>query len=582
MTTDSFQRKLAAILSADVQGYSRLMGDDEDATVRTLTAYRDVIAALVRQYRGRVVDSPGDNLLAEFASVVDAVQCAVEVQQVLKAKNADLPEKRRMEFRIGINLGDVIQEGQRIYGDGVNIAARMESLARAGGICISGSAYEQIENKLALGYEYMGEHSVKNIAKPIRVYSVPMKRDTAEPQTGGAHESPDQPSVAVLPFVNMSGDPEQEYFSDGITEEIITALSKISQLLVIARNSSFTYKGKQVKIQQVAEELGVRYVLEGSIRKAGNRVRITAQLIDGATGHHLWADRYDRELKDIFALQDEITMKILTAMRVNLTEGDQARVYDKSTNNLDSFMKFLQGQTCFFRFNKEGNIEARQLLEESAALDLENAAAYTMLAWTYLMEVWMGWGESPEQSMERAVEFAQKALALSDTVDPAHSLLSHIHLLKGQNEEALAEAKLAVTLNPNGADARAHLGLITLYLGGTEEAIQLIEKAIRLNPIPPNWYLHSLGDAYVLTGQYEKAIAEYSKVLQRNPDYMAALIGLTAAYSCLGWDEARASAAQILKMEPKFSVDSLAGRLPFKNKSDKDHFVNALSDAGLK
>jgi len=380
MATQDFRRKLTAILSADVKGYSRLMGEDEEATVRTITAHRKVITSVIEKYRGRVVDSPGDNILAEFVSVVDAAQSAVEIQEVIRAKNAELPEERQMEFRIGINLGDVIQEGERIYGDGVNIAARVEGLADPGGICISGSAYEQIENKLALGYDYIGEHTVKNIVKPIRVYRVPTgpeaiqkvseeKRPTpgwqraalavviallvvaggvaiwksSRPTTTPPMEAasvekmafplPDKPSIAVLPFVNMSGDPKQEYLSDGISEEIISALSSVPKLFVIARNSTFTYKGKPVKVQQVSEELGVRYVLEGSVKKSGDKIRITAQLVDALNGHHLWAKRYDRNLDDIFAVQDEITKKIITAMQVKLTEGEQARAAARGTDN---------------------------------------------------------------------------------------------------------------------------------------------------------------------------------------------------------------------------------------------------------
>jgi len=632
IATERVKRKLSAILSADVKGYSRLMGDDEVATVRTLEAYRETIASMIQQYRGRVVDSPGDNLLAEFASVVDAVQCAVEIQQVLKAKNSELPENRRMEFRIGVNLGDVIEEGDRIYGDGVNIAARIEGLAEAGGICISESAYQQIENKLALGYEYLGEHSVKNITKPIRVYKVPLDSEAvtsivdekkkvglkrwrwaaliivailvigvgglmlwklplrqSPPKAVGPSEKtqkmklPDKPSIAVLPFVNMSDDPKQEYFSDGITEEIITTLSKVPQLFVIARNSTFTYKGKSVNIQQVGKELGVRYVLEGSVRKAGDRVRITAQIVDATTGGHLWSERYDRELKDIFALRDEITMKSLTAVRVKLTDGEQARLYGKGAKNLDSFMKVLEGMPYFYRFNRENNVQARQMFEEAIALEPENAAAFTMLGWTYLMEVWFGLSESPSKAMERVVELAQKALSLDDTIDSPHSLLAHVYLMKRQFEMAIAEAERAVTLNPNGADAQAHLGIILNYAGRRKGAIASLEKAIRLNPIPPNWYEFGLGEAYCLAGQHEKALAAYEQVLHRYPDDIRALIGLAATYSLLGREEeARAQATQILKMEPKFNLKSFVKTLPFKNKADAELLLDSLYKAGLK
>jgi TolB-like protein len=331
------------------------MGDDELATVRTLEAYRELIGEVIRNYSGRVVDSPGDNVLAEFASVVDAVEAAVEIQQELKAKNAELPENRRMEFRIGINLGDVIEEGERIYGDGVNIAARLEALAEGGGICVSGTTFDQVDGKLKLQFEYLGEQAVKNIAKPVRVYRVKMEAESVVSEVSKSLKLPDKPSIAVLPFVNISGDAEQEYLSDGITEEIITGLSKIPKIFVIARNSTFTYKGKPVKVQKVSKELGVQYVLEGSVRKAGNRIRITAQLVDAITGHHLWAERYDRDLDDIFALQDEITMKILTALQVKLTEGQQARVFSKGTDNLEAYLNWLQAHEYWLSFNEDDN-----------------------------------------------------------------------------------------------------------------------------------------------------------------------------------------------------------------------------------
>jgi adenylate cyclase len=630
MTEEGFKRKLTAILSADVKGYSRLMGEDEAATVRTITTYREVMAALIQQHRGRVLDSPGDNLLAEFASVVDAVQCAVAVQKEFTARNAELPEKRRMEFRIGINLGDVIQEGDRIYGDGVNIAARLEALANPGGICISRTAFDHIESKLPLGYEYLGDQTVKNIAKPVGAYRVLMEprvtvAGRSEEKRAGlrrwqwavlavvagvgagalivwnfylrpspppaevvsertpALKLPDKPSVAVLPFANMSGDPEQDYFTDGITEEIITTLSKVPELFVIARNSTFSYKGKPVKVQQVGEELGARYVLEGSVRKAGDRVRITAQLVDAATGGHLWSERYDRDLKDIFALQDEITMKILTALRVKLTEGEQARLYDRGAENLDSFLKVLQGRAYFYRFNKGSNLQARQMFEETIALDPKDAAAYMMLGWTHLIEVWFGWSKSPGTSMERAVELAQKALALNDTLDFTHSLLGNIYLMKRQYEKAIAEGERAVALNPNGADAHAHLGMTLSYVGRPEEAIVMLKRATRLNPLPPNWYLFSLGQAYRLTGQYEEAIAVYKRALHRNPDDMLAHAGLAATYSLLEREEeAHAEAAEVLRINPKFSLDHLAKTMPFKNQTDTERYIDALRKAGLK
>jgi len=382
VATQEVKRKLTAILSVDVKGYSRLMSEDEAGTIHTLNAYKEMIANLVQQHHGRVVDAPGDNLLAEFASVVDAVRCAVEIQKELKTRNAELPENRRMEFRIGINLGDVVEEGERIYGDGVNIAARLENLSDAGGICISGTAFDQVKNKLSVGYQYLGKQAVKNIPDPVRAYKVLTEPEAAgkvigeeEPKetrwgwraaagvvalalvAGGlvwnfylrapriepaskekmAFPLPDKPSIAVLPFVNITGDPKQEFLSDGITEEIITALSRSRDLFVIARNSTFTYKGKSVKVKQVSEELGVRYVLEGSVQFSGKRIRITAQLIDALSGYHLFSERYDRELKDIFATQDDISMKIVTATRVTLTQGEEARMFAKGTKSLEAY-----------------------------------------------------------------------------------------------------------------------------------------------------------------------------------------------------------------------------------------------------
>ena len=627
MTEERAKRKLSAVLSADVKGYSRLMGQDEAGTVNRLKEYRAVMTDLIRQYRGRVIDSPGDNILAEFASVVDATECAVQVQQELKNRNAELPNDSRMEFRIGINLGDVIEDGERIYGDGVNIAARIESLAEAGGICISGTSYDQVKNKLNLGYINLCEHSVKNIAEPVRVYRVLTEPGAAGKVIGEKRKAkrwialaaaivlilvvggvaswfyylrqspkhepasldrmafplPDKPSIAVLPFDNLSEESNQEYIADGLTENIIAALSNISEMLVIARNSTFVYKDKPVKIQQVSEELGVRYVLEGSVQKSGDNLRISAQLIDATTGYHLWAKRYDRNLKDLFVLQDEITLKIISALRVKLTEGEQARLNDKSTDNLDSFLKVQEGYPYFFRFNEESNIKARQMFEEALALDPENATACTMLAWTYLMEVRSSWSKSPGRSMEQTVELAQKALALNDTLDATHSLLGHIYLDKRQYEKAIAEAERAVALNPNGADAHAHLGKTLNYVGRWQEAIALLKKAIRINPIPPNWYLFMLGQSYSFTGQYGEAIAMYKTVLQRNPDDLSALIGLAAVYSASGREEkARAAAAEVLRIEPKFSLKRSAEESMYKNQADTERMIDSLRRAGLK
>jgi adenylate cyclase len=602
------------------------MGEDEETTVRTITAHRKVITSVIQKYRGRVVDSPGDNILAEFVSVVDAVQSGVEIQEVIRAKNAELPEEHKMEFRIGINLGDVIQEGERIYGDGVNIAARVEGLAEAGGICISGSAYEQIENKLALGYDYIGEHTVKNIVKPIRVYRVPtgpeiLQKVTEEKRpapgwqraalavvialvvvAGGvaiwkssqppptevasvekmAFPLPEKPSIAVLPFNNLSGDPEQDYFSDGLTEEIISALGSVPKLFVIARNSTFTYKGKPVKVQQVAEELGVRYVLEGSVKKAGDKVRITAQLIDALNGHHLWAKRYDRNLSDIFAVQDEITKEIISAMQVKLTEGEQIRAAARGTNNLEAYLKYLQAAELIGRINPESNALGKQLAEEAIALDPEYAWAYHILGRSHMIDVWVGTSESPKESIGKAIKLVQKAIALDDTDVRAHSLLAFLYSMTRQHDKAIAQAEKALALNPNAAWAQFIVGKALFFAGRAEESIPQYKKAIRLNPIPPSSYPWSLGLSYAYTGQYEEAIAWCEKAVRQEPDDLLARMMMTVVYSLSGRDEqARAQAADVLRIQPKFTIKNFEKKLTYKRKEDSEKFLGALRKAGL-
>jgi adenylate cyclase len=594
MATEDFKRKLTAILSADAKGYSRLMGEDEEATVRTITAYRDVITEVVQKHRGRVVDSPGDNILAEFASVVDAVRSAVEIQEELKARNAELPDDRKMEFRIGVNLGDVIHEKERIYGDGVNVAARVESLAEAGGICVSGTVFEHIENKLPLGYEYLGEQSVKNITKPVRIYKVLIEPDavgkvigveTVVPRKGQrvalavaimlllviggviywraasppvevasvekmAFPLPDKPSIAVLPFTNMSDDPKQEYFSDGLTDQIITGLSKVPNLFVIARNSTFTYKGKPVKIQKVAEDLGVRYVLEGSVQKTADRIRITAQLIDATTGHHLWSERYDRDLEDIFAIQDDVTMEIMKAMQVKLSRGEQARLVVKhDTTNLAAYEKSQEGRAYILRVTKEDNTRGRQLLEEAITLDPGFAGAYAYLGWTHFFDARFGWTESRAKSAKMAFEYAQKALEMDDSLEYARTLLSAVYLVKRQYEKAIAEAERAVALNPNGALGLGTLAGVLGCSGRWEESIIYFKKSIRLDPFPRIHYLNWLGRAYFMTGQYDEAILATKKALDRNPNYLPAHAFLAASYSSLGREaEANAAAEEVLRI----------------------------------
>jgi adenylate cyclase len=566
MAIQDFKRKLTAILSADVKGYSRLMGEDDEATVRTITAYREIITEVVQKHRGRVVDAPGDNILAEFASVIDAVSSAVEIQEKLSIRNAELPENRKMEFRIGVNLGDVIHKENRIYGDGVNVAARVESLAEAGGICVSGTVFDQIESKLPLGYEFLGEQSVKNIAKPVRIYKALMDPEAvgkvigelrAEPRqrqrmpliavaalvllVGGlliwrtisppvqvaslekmAFPLPDRPSIAVLPFDNLSKDLGQEYFSDGLTEEIISALSSVPKLFVIARNSTFTYKGKPVKVQQVSEELGVQYVLEGSVRKGGEKIRITAQLIDAITGKHLWAERYDRNNKDILSVQDNITKKIITALQVKLTEGEEVKVASKGTNNLDAYLKCLQASELINKINPESNALAKQLANEAIALDPDYAWAYYVLGRSHMMDVWVKASKSPKASKAKAMELVQKAIAMDNTNADAYSLLGFLYSIKKQYDKAIAQAERAVALNPNSAYAHFIMGKTLFFAGRSEESIPEYKKAMRLNPISPNNHFWSIGLSYAYTGQYQDAIQWCEKAVQKEPDDLLA------------------------------------------------------------
>jgi adenylate cyclase len=621
MTEERARRKLSGILSADAVGYSRLMEEDETSTIRTLEDSKKLISNLIQQYRGRVVDAPGDNLLAEFGSVVDATECAVKIQQELKAKNSDLPDNRKMKFRIGVNLGDVVKEADHIYGDGVNIAARIEGLADPGGICISGTAFDQVKNKLKLGYEYLGEHSVKNIAEPVRVYRVLMDPESAGKVIGEkrfigrvsrrtamtviigliivagglvgwnlylhqskriepasldkmAYPLPDKPSIGVLAFDNLSGDPEQEYFSDGLTEEIITALSKSIQIFVIARNSTFTYKGKPVKVQQVAEELGVRYVLEGSVRKDNERVRITAQLIDAVKGIHLWAERYDRDLKDIFAIQDDITKQIIAALHVKLTMGEDVRIFAKGTNSLEAFLKYLQAREYHYRFNKEDNIISRQLLEGAISIDPEFGAAYGLLGATHMQDVFIQATKSPKQSIGKAIELTRKSISLGTSYQ---ALLGWLYVMVKQHDKAVVECQKAIELLPSSAHARTFYGLALNSVGRFKEAVHELKQAVRLDPLSSSFVLRSLGFAYALLGRHEEAITAGKKAVERGPNDILAHIVMAYAYSASGrMNEAQAEASEVLRLNPKFSLEEFNKRLSLKYQADKDRVIDSL------
>ena len=576
MTPDKIKRKLTAILSADVKGYSRLMGEDEEWTLRTLNTYKEVMRSLVQQHRGRVVSTPGDNVLDEFASVVNAVQCGVEIQQVLRAKNAMIPENRRVEFRIGINLGDVIEEGDSIYGDGVNIAARMESLAEAGGICISGSAYEQIENKLPLRYDYLGEHEVKNIAKPVRVYKAQIEPEAAPSRRPvevasrdkTAFPLPDKPSIAVLPFVNMSRDPEQEFFSDGITEDLITALSRVKGLRVPARTSSSAFKGKNEDIRRIGQLLSVETVLEGSVRKSGNRLRITAQLIKVADGFHLWSEHYDREMKDVFDIQDDITSAIVNALEVQLVSQPAAPLVKRATENTEAYQLYLKGRE-FWKQRGLGLKKALHYFELALLEDPNYSLAHAGAADTYGL---LGFYDllPCRDALAKGKAAAEAALALDAQSAEVHNSLAFVKMfyeldLLGAEKEFLR----ALELNPKYTPARYWYASCLLFLGRGEEAIAQEFRSIETEPLSVFTNAH-VGWTYVSMRRFEEAIPPLRKCLELNSNFALVRWVLGQAYLFSGRPE-------LALAELQKAVD-LSGRIPMMLAT----FACALVVAGLR
>jgi TolB-like protein/class 3 adenylate cyclase len=587
MAKEGVKRKLTAIISADVKDYSRLMEQDEAATVKTLTAYRETISSLIQQHRGRVVDSPGDNLLAEFASVVDAVQCAVETQELLQAKNSELPENRRMQFRIGVNLGDVIEEGNRIYGDGVNIASRIEAMAEPGGICISMSVYNQIKKKLVLDYEDMGEHSVKNISEPLRVYRVPLERKAAAARVSApkraklnrwhwaalalamvviilagalviqhyfsrpapiesaslekrAYPLPDKPSIAVLPFDNRSGDPEQEYFADGMTDDLITALSKISGIFVISRNSVFTFKNTPVNIQQVAKELNVHYVLEGSVRRAGETIRVNAQLIDANTDHHLWAEKYDGHIEDVFSLQDNITRRIVSALSVKLTNQEQALISSADTDNIEAYDLFLKARNLVYQFTPESYVEASLLLKRATELDPNYSQAYSLLASIYWDGAAMGapfyktldinW----DSGRYLAISFLE--LAMQNPTPIAHRIAADVAMSRRQFKIAAEHARKAIELSPNSPEGYAALSRIFKDTQ-PEQALSYAKMEAKLDPNRLPSSLYTQAKAYFFMKNYEKTVELMERACVHAPNLLQGNGYLVAALAHLGREE---------------------------------------------
>jgi TolB-like protein/Tfp pilus assembly protein PilF len=571
------RRRLAAILAADVVGYSRLMQSDEAGTLAALKARRTgVLQPLVGKYHGRIVKVMGDGVLIEFASAVDAVACSVVLQEGMEAANAGLPEDRRIVLRIGINLGDVMIEGSDLYGDGVNIAARLEGIAEPGGILISGSAYDQVKNKIDQAFEDLGPQSLKNIADPLRVYRVRQSRSSIIPPE---LRPPDKPSIAVLPFTNMSGDPEQQYFSDGITEDILTELQRFRNLLVIARNSSFQYRDGTTDINRIRRELGARYLLEGSIRRVAERVRITAQLIDAETGAHLWANRYDRSITDLFAVQDEISKSIVMTVwsAVDEVEGKRARV--TVATQLAAYDYILRARKVWFNFTREANTEARVLITKALEIESQYAVAWAWLAWVHIGDWRSSWSSNVEQSFALATQAAKKAISLDPHDYFTHWPMAYLLVRSRRFDEGVAEYEKTLALNPNDSWLLDEMSSALCLVGRPEEAIAQLEIAIRLDPLHPDAFFGTLGFAYYMLREYDKAVAAMRNMV--NTPGGVYLDIRAAAYAQLGRQlEARTAMAEYMKMQPGSRIGKEKGYL-FKNPADREHLLDGLRKAGM-
>ncbi len=583
------ERRLVAIFAADVEGYSRLMGADEVGTLRDLTERRLVMDALITSHRGRIANTAGDSVLAEFGSVVDALQCAVEAQAALAIANDQVASERRINFRIGVHVGDVMVKSGDLFGDGVNIAARLQTLASAGGICISGAAHDHVRKILSLSFTDLGTHSMKNIDEPVRAYAIGAADASVAPSSSSASrlgnrplQLPDKPSIAVLPFDNMSGDPEQGYFADGITEDIITTLSYISSLFVISRNSCFVYKGKARDLRQVGRELGVRYVLEGSVRRSGDRIRITAQLIDAVTGNHLWADRYDRQLTDVFDIQDELTKEIVTALRVVLTEGEEARIWQRSTDNISAWGDAVRGVDHIWRGTAADMKTARKYLTSAVAQDPNYAKAITMLALTHYFDVRFAYTTAIDEAQRHFTELIDRALALDPNEPYAIGLKANVLVFAERFDEAVEEARRALAISPN--DAFLWLVLARVCINGERlaEGERAIRSAMRLNPFYPVNYLAVLGDALIHQGKASEALDVLSELVRRNQNYISAHLHLAGLYSEAGeLDKAQQEIAEVLRINPSYRVPMAKSFYLSSNVGRKEAFLEALRRAGL-
>ena len=634
MDRELLPRKLAAILYADVVGYSRLTGEDEDATHLTLREYLDLIAHNIESHQGSINHYAGDAVLAKFDAVVDAMSAATSIQETLRTENESLPESRRVQFRIGVNLGDVIEDRGDIYGDGVNVAARLEGLADAGGICVSEAVRNAVGNRLPLAYEDLGEQTVKNIAEPVRAYRVvldaegvqhgvvtPARRrlwqtrqsllltgavlavcvvvavalwlvlapseltevvETSKAPQAMAPQADSTPSIAVLPFNNLSNDPEQEYFSDGLTEDLITDISRISGLRVIARHSSFAYRGEGGDIQKIGYELGARYVLEGSVRRSGEWLRINAQLIDTENGTHVWAERYDRKLTDVFELQDEVTQTIVSALAVNLTMEEKRFLDRVRTANPDAYDALLRGLEPLHRFTREDSALAREYFAQAIELDPDYARAYANLSLTHSQDVSFGWSDDPQESIRLALEFVERAEELDDTITQTQFARSNIYAVQKQYEDAERTIRRALELEPNYADGYGELAFVLTYAGELQDALMAIQRAKRLNPRYPFVYLWIEGHIYFLMGQHEKAVASLQEVLDRNPAFATARLALIAAYGQLGMeDKAAWEVDELLTLRPDYSLSTARQEALYKRPEDLEKFIEGLRRAGI-
>jgi TolB-like protein/class 3 adenylate cyclase/Tfp pilus assembly protein PilF len=627
MPSDDVERRLAAILSADAVGYSRLMAEDEAATIQTIRSYRALIQTLVEEHRGRVVDAPGDNLLAEFPTALDSVSAAAEIQRVLSARNVSLPESRRMLFRIGIHMGDVSVEGGRVYGDGVNVAARLEGLAEPGGICVSGTVHEQVRRKLELAFADLGAQRIKNIPDAVRVYQVKLEGAGAAASSGGLHgrwiaagvgllvvatlgtaawwlaiqpsESEltsesvaaltvpgfgGRPAIAVLPFDNLSGDPDQGYFADGIAEDLLTRLASWRSFPVIARNSSFVYRGQAVDMKQVSRELGARYIVEGSVRRQGERIRITAQLIDGSTGTHIWAERYDREYVNVFDLQDEITESIVAAINPALLGSESRRISSEDPSDLRAWELVLRAQSELFRLTRDGSQQARRLLQQAIELDPGQARAYAMLARTHFVDLWFQRSADPERSLAEGLRAAERAVALDASEPLGHAALGIAYAFTGRGDLVESELTRALELDPSSPLALTEWGSAVGQRGRAEEGIAAIERAIRLSPKDPLMWLRWDAMTYAAFGaeDHERVVDFAGRLTTSRPDFVYAYVMRAASEMGLGQEaRARADVKRALELQPDLSLAFI--RSVFISASDeyRARLLGALGKAGL-